>query len=146
MTEEAKPLEKNAPDPYYIAAEVYTSQGKFKEAKDNLYAALNKDMMFAPAHYLFGSVYMEEGKAEAAEESYRKALYLEKEFPLAHFSLANMYRDEKRINDAFREYRNTLNVLSKSKPYDIVAYSGGFNAATLASVCKNNIELLKTAE
>ena len=146
LTEEARSLEKNAPDPYYIAAEVYTNQGKLKDAKDNLYAALNKDMMFAPAHYLFGSVYMEEGKTEAAEESYRRALYLENEFSLAHFGLANMYRGKQRINDALREYRNTLTILLKSKPYDIIAYSGGFNAATLASVCKNNIELLKTAE
>lgn len=146
LTEEARLLESSAPDPYYIAAEVYTNQGKFKDAKDNLYAALNKDMMFAPAHYLFGSIYAEEGKAQAAEESYRRALYLEKEFSLAHFSLANMYRDKNRIDDALREYRNTLNVLSKSDPYDIVAYSGGFNAATLTSVCKNNIERLKTVD
>ncbi len=146
LTDEAKLLEKNAPDPYYIAAEVYTNQGKFKDAKDNLYAALNKDMMFAPAHYLFGYIYTEEGKVEAAEESYRRALYLENEFSLAHFSLANIYRGKDRVDDALREYRNTLNILSKSDPYDIVAYSGGFNAATLASVCKNNIERLKTAE
>jgi chemotaxis protein methyltransferase CheR len=146
LTEEAKPLEKTAPDPYYIAAEVYTNQGKFKEAKDDLYAALNKDMMFAPAHYLFGYIYTEEGKMEAAEESYRRALYLDSEFSLAHFSLANMYRGKNRTDDALREYRNTLNILSKFKPYDIVAYSGGFNTATLASVCKNNVERLKTAE
>ncbi|MCX5665614.1 MAG: hypothetical protein NT036_00995, partial [Candidatus Omnitrophica bacterium] len=127
LTDEAKLLEKNAPDPYYIAAEVYTNQGKFKEAKDNLYAALNKDMMFAPAHYLFGYIYAEEGLAEAAEESYRRALYLENGFSLAHFSLANIYRGKNRIDDALREYRNTLNILSKADPYDIVAYSGGFN-------------------
>lgn len=146
LTDEARSLEKNAPEPFYIAAEVYTNQGKFKDAKDNLYTALNKDMMFAPAHYLFGYIYAEEGKVEAAEESYRRALYLEREFPLAHFSLANIYRGSNRIDDALREYRNALNILSKLSPYDIVAYSGGFNTATLASVCKNNIERLKTAE
>ncbi|MCX5665652.1 MAG: hypothetical protein NT036_01190, partial [Candidatus Omnitrophica bacterium] len=101
---------------------------------------------FAHAHYLFGYIYTEDGKMEAAEESYRRALYLENEFSLAHFSLANIYIGKERIDDALREYRNTLNILSKSNPYDIVAYSGGFNAATLASVCKNNIERLKTAE
>ena len=103
-------------------------------------------MMFAPAHYLFGAIYTEEGLAQDAEESYRRALYLENEFSLAHFNLANIYRDKHSIDAALREYRNTLSILSKSDPYDIVAYSGGFNAATLASVCKNNIERLKTAE
>jgi hypothetical protein len=39
---------------------------------------------------------------------------------------------------------NTLNILSKASLYDIVPYSGGFNVATLASVCKNNIERLKS--
>ena len=146
LAEEALLLEKSVPDPYYIAAEVYTNQGKFKDAKDSLYAALNKDMMFAPAHYLFGYIYTEEGKTEAAEESYRRALYLENGFSPAHFSLANMYRDRHKTDDALREYRNTLNILSKLSPYDIIAYSGGFNAATLASACKDNIERLKMAE
>jgi len=102
--------------------------------------------MFAPAHYLFGYIYTEEGKTEAAEESYRRALYLENGFSPAHFSLANMYRDRHKTDDALREYRNTLNILSKLSPYDIIAYSGGFNAATLASACKDNIERLKMAE
>jgi chemotaxis protein methyltransferase CheR len=146
LTEEARLLEKNAPDPYYIAAEVYANQGKFKDAKDNLYAALSKDMMFAPAHHLFGSIYAEEGKTDAAEESYRRALYLENGFSIAHFSLANIYKNKNRIDDALREYRNTLSILSRSHPYDIVAYSGGFNTAALAGVCKDNIERLKTAE
>jgi len=42
-----------------------------------------------------------------------------------------------------REYRNTLKTLSGRSPGDIIAYSGGFNAVTLTSVCKDNIERLK---
>jgi chemotaxis protein methyltransferase CheR len=145
LTEEARSLEKNAPEPYYVAAEVYANQGKLKDAKDNLYAALNEDMLYAPAHYLFGSVCAEEVKIEAAEESYKRALYLDSGLSVAHFGLANIYRTSNRIDDALREYRNVLAILSKSKPYDIIAHSGGFNAATLASVCKNSIETLKTA-
>ena len=146
LIEEAHVLEKDALEPDYIAAEIYANQSRFDQAKENLYKALDKDAMFAPAHYLLGSIYVEEGNVEEGEKSYRKALYLEKEFPLAHFSLANMYKERGRIDEALREYRNTLNILSKSKPYDIIAYSGGFNSAALSSVCKNNIERLKIAD
>jgi len=146
LAEEARMIDKEAPEIYYIAAETYTNQGKLKDAKDNLHEALSKDKMFAPAYYLFGSLYAGEGSLDAAEENYKKALYLEKEFILAHFSLANIYRERSNPDAALREYRNTLNILSKLKPYDILAYGGGSNAATLVSACKDNIERLKQAE
>jgi tetratricopeptide (TPR) repeat protein len=146
MIGKARAMEKDAVEPYYLAAEAYTNQGMFGEAKESLEKALEKDVMFAPAHYLLGAIHVEEGKREEAENSYRKAIYLEKEFPLAHFGIGNIYRESGRIKAALREYRNTLNILSKSRPYDILPYSGGFNVATLSSVCKNNIERLKTAE
>jgi len=145
LIDEARSLDKNALEPYYLAAEAYLNQGHFKEARENLKAALERDMLFAPAHYLFGSIYSEEGNKDEAEKSYRKSLYLDKEFPLSHFSLGNIYREKGRIDAALREYRNALNILSRSKPYDILPYSGGFNAATLSSACRNNIEQLKAA-
>jgi len=140
---EARDIDKDAVEPYYLAAEAYTNQGRFREARENLDTALDKDAMFAPAHYLLGAIHSEEARTEEAEKSYRRSIYLDKEFSLAHFSLGNIYKESGRINAALREYRNTLNILSKSKPYDILPYSGGFNAATLSSVCKNNIERLK---
>ena len=94
---------------------------------------------------MFGSIYSEEGNKEEAEKSYRKSLYLDKEFSLSHFSLGNIYRETGKADSALREYRNALNILSKSKPYDILPYSGGFNVATLSSVCRNSIERLKAA-
>ena len=145
LIEEARSLEKNAVEPYYLAAEAYVNQGRFNEARENLKAALERNMMFAPAHYLFGSIYSEEGNKEEAEKSYRKSLYLDKEFSLSHFSLGNIYRETGKADSALREYRNALNILSKSKPYDILPYSGGFNVATLSSVCRNSIERLKAA-
>ena len=146
MLEEARALDKNAVEPYYLAAEAYTNQGRFNEAKESINIAMEKDVMFAPAHYLLGSIYTEEGRKEEAEKSYRKSLYLDEVFPLAHFSLGNIYRESGNINAALREYRNTLNILSKARPYDILPYSGGFNVATLSSICRNNIERLKVAD
>lgn len=145
LSREAREIEVKAPEPYFIAAQVYTNQGRFKDAKEDLANALKLDAMYVPAHYLLGSIHTEEGDLESAEASYRKTLYLDKEFSLAHFGLANIYRDKGMINEALREYRNTLNILSRSSPYDIVAYSGGFNSSVLSGVCKDNIERLKVA-
>ena len=146
MIDEARSIDKNAVEPYYLTAEIYTNQGKFEDAKRDLNEALAKDMMFAPAYHLLGIIYAEQAKMDEAEKSFRKALYLEKEFSMAHFGLGNIYKEKGHADAALREYRNTLNILSKSKPYDILAYSGGFNVATLSGVCKNNIERLKTAD
>ena len=101
-------------------------------------------MLFAPAHYLFGSVYREKGSLEQAKKSLTKALYLDKGFVMAHFELANVYIMQGRIEDAIRGRRNTLKVLERISPGDTVAYSGGFKARSLRSVCTNSIEWLKT--
>ncbi|MBL7158759.1 MAG: hypothetical protein ISS91_04555, partial [Candidatus Omnitrophica bacterium] len=65
------------------------------------------------------------------------------DFLLAHFYLALVFKNEGNSNHAIREYRNTMKLLLKQDPQDIIAYSGGFNVATLASVCRDNIERLK---
>jgi len=146
LVEEAKSIDRNAAEAYYLSAEIRANMGKLEEAREDLKTTMNKNMMFAPAHYLLGSLSLAEGDAGSAEKDFRKAIYLDESFSLAHFNLANVYRDSGKHKDAIREYRNTLNILSKSQLYDIIAYSGGFNVATLASVCKSNIERLKTAE
>ncbi len=145
LIKEASDLDTKDPEPYYLEAEVNINQGRLGDARDSLNKALAKDAMFAPAYYLFGTIYEEENSVDEAERSFKKALYLEKEFSLAHLGLANIYKARGLRDAALREYRNTLTVLSKFKAYDIIAYSGGFNAATLSSVCKNSIELLKMA-
>jgi chemotaxis protein methyltransferase CheR len=144
LIEEARSIDKNAVEPYYLSAEACVNQRRFDDAKRELEAAMEKNVMFAPAHYLLGTILYEEGRKEDAEKSYRRSLYLDKEFPLAHLNLGNTYKESGNINAALREFRNALNILSKARPYDILPFSGGFNVATLSSVCRNNIELLKT--
>ncbi len=142
---QAQSLDENDSEPYFLSAEVYANQGRIAEARDNLAKSLEKDAMFAPAYYLYGSLYNEEGHLDEAEMSFRKALYLEKHYPLAHLGLANIYKERGMSGKALREYRNTLADLSILSPYDIITHSGGFNASTLSSVCKDNIERLKMA-
>lgn len=143
LIEQANNMDKYATEPYYLAAEIYMNQGDTDKARNELEKALKTNSLYAPAHYLLGCAYMEKDEDEKAKEYLKKALYIEKDFLLAHFYIAHLYKNEHKISNAIREYRNTLKVLSKSSPEDIIAYSGGFNAATLMSVCRDNIERLK---
>lgn len=143
LLNEASLIDDKAPDPYYLAAEVYFNQGRFKEAREKLSHLLRQNPMFAPAYYLSGCIYMGENNLPAAKESIKKALYIDKDLWMAHFYLGQLYKAEDNINSAIREYRNTLKGLSGRVSDDIIAYSGGFNAATLMSVCRDNVERLK---
>lgn len=145
LVEQAHKISRDAIEPYYLEAETLSSLGRFEEAKDKLRTALELDPLFAPAYYLFGSLFSDEGKLEEAKKSFKKAVYLNKDFTMAHFSLANIYKNEGQPNEAIREYRNTLNLLVKNAPDDIIAYSGGFSAVAVAGACRSNIERLKTS-
>jgi chemotaxis protein methyltransferase CheR len=128
---------------HYLAAEIFLNQGRVDQAKDRLSRALKADSMFMPAHYLIGCIYMQEGKINEARNSLKKALYLDKNFIMAYFYMAQIFRNEGKRNESIREYRNTLKRLAGYSDSDIVPYSGGFNAATLMSVCRDNLERLK---
>lgn len=81
--------------------------------------------------------------AEKAKQSFKNALYLDNNFLLANFYLADIYKKEGNLDKAIKEYRNTLKNLAKKSLEDIIAYSGGFNVATIANVCRDNLERLK---
>ncbi len=143
LAEKARYLDRSAVEPYYLAAEAYANRGEFGLAREELNAALTKDLMYAPAHYLLGVIHREEDGSASAEERFRKALYIDGDFIMALFQLAGLYKDEGRDEDALRQYRNTMNTLSGLGSSEIIAYSGGFNASTLISICRSNIERLK---
>jgi tetratricopeptide (TPR) repeat protein len=143
LVEQVQKINRDAVEPYYLEAEVLSRLGRFEDAKERLKTALQLNPLFAPVHYLFGSLFNEEGRVEEAKKSFKKALYLNKNFTLARFSLANIYKSEGKSHEAIREYRNILNILSKNAPDEIIAYSGGFSAVSIAGACKSNIERLK---
>lgn len=145
LVAQAHKVDRFAVDPYYMGAEALASQGKIKEAKEELKFALKINPLFAPAHYLFGTFCIEEGQIEEALQFFKKSLYLDSNFVLAHFDLANIYRNEGKNSEAIREYRNSLNILVKMSSSDIIAYSGGFNAMAITGICKSNIERLKVS-
>ncbi|MFB3883925.1 MAG: CheR family methyltransferase [Thermodesulfobacteriota bacterium] len=143
LIEQAHKIGKDSEEIYYLEAEALSRLKRFEEAKDRLKTAFKLNPLFAPAHYLLGFLFIEEGLMEDAKRSFKKAIYLNKDFTLAHLGLATIYITEGKSHEAIREYRNTLNILAKHAPEDIVAFSGGFSAVAVADTCKINIERLK---
>ncbi len=140
---QGKAIDEKSTDLFYLQAEILMNQGKSDEAKNSLEEALKLNSLFIPAHYLNGCICFEEDRFEDAQESLRKALFLDNDFLIAHFYLAQVFKQEDKADDAIRQYRNTLKLLSSKSSDTIIAYSGGFNAATLMSVCRDNLERLK---
>jgi len=144
LIRQAQKISRNSAEIYYLEAEALSNLGRLEEAKERLTTVFKLNPLFAPAHYLLGFLFIEEGRMEEAKRSFKKALYLNKDFTLAHFGLANIYITEGKPQEAIREYRNTLNILAKHAPDEIVDYSGGFSAVAVADTCKISIERLKT--
>jgi chemotaxis protein methyltransferase CheR len=144
LIRQAQKMSRDSVEVYYLEAEALSNLGRLEEAKDKLHIAFKLNPLFAPAHYLLGFLFIEEGRMEEAKRCLKKALFLNKDFTLAHFGLANIYITEGKPQEAIREYRNTLNILAKHAPEEIVDYSGGFSAVAVADTCKISIERLKT--
>ena len=138
-----KAIDEKSTDLFYLQAEILMNQGKSDEAKNSLEESLKLNSLFIPAHYLNGCICFEENRFEDAQKSLRKALFLDNDFLIAHFYLAQVFKQEDKTDDAIRQYRNTLKLLSSKSSDTIIAYSGGFNASTLMSVCRDNLERLK---
>jgi chemotaxis protein methyltransferase CheR len=143
LTEEAHSVDKKALDPYYIAAEINLSRGRFQEAREKLSRALKINPMFAAAYYLMGCICLEEGDIPGTKQNLKKSMYIDGGFVLAHFYIAQAFKNEGRVDEAIREYRNASKLLASIDSQGIIPYSGGFNASTLMSVCRDNIERLK---
>lgn len=131
---------------YYLAIEMYLNQAKFKEARERIEKLLAINSLSATAYFLLGCAYLGENSLGLAKENFKKAIYLDRKFTLANFYLAGILKTEGELNSAIREYRNVISDFSLLPSDYLIAYSGGFNAASLISACKNNIEIIKLSQ
>ena len=144
LTLKAVKFDPGVIEPYCLAAEAYINMGEFEKAGEKLESALVLDSTSTEANYLRGIIYEELNDIDEAIRSFTRALYINSDFMMARFRLAGLYRDQGRMEKALKEYRNAINSFSGLPLDEIIPGSGGFNAATLISVCRNNIERLKT--
>ena len=64
----------------------------------------------------------------------KRALYLDPELVLAHFALGNLARLQGKSGDACRHFANTLALLDRYQPGDILPESDGMMAQRLREI------------
>jgi len=89
----AKPsLRPEPPQDWLTEARAAADTGRYDEARDACFRALETDPMNADAHYLLATTYIEDQQNASALESLRKAIYLDSRFALALYDFAHELR------------------------------------------------------
>ncbi len=116
---------------FSLLARALANQGRLADALvwcDRWVAA---DKMDAAGHYLRAVVLLEHGHRDEARASLQRALYLEPTFVLAHFALGSLARSRDKHDEADRHFANTLDLLGRLQPHDVLPESDGLTAGRL---------------
>ncbi len=109
----------------------YANLGRWEEARYWCQSALNLDSLQPDSYYVLALVNDHEGHTDTAIDLAKKAIYLERNSPLYHFSLAMIYQKTGQFESAARAYKNTINLLEKLPPTEIVPDTGGTTVGNL---------------
>ena len=124
---------EHTPDPpaFSLLARALANQGRLADALlwcDRWVAA---DKMDPAGHYLRAVILLEHGRPDDARRSLQRALYLDPTFVLAHFALGNLARSRGTDDEAERHFANTLPLLARLQPDDLLPESDGLTAGRL---------------
>lgn len=119
-----------------LQCRVYANQGKLAEARELLEQAIDGDRLKAGLHYLRAMILQEQGAADEAVVSLKRALYLDQDLVLAHFSLGNLALRQGKMKEARKHFANTLSLLDRYDPADILPESEGLSAGRLGEIMR----------
>ena len=121
------------PDPhaFSLVARALANQGRLTEALACCDRWIAADKMDAAGHYLRAVVLLEHGHQDDARGALQRVLYLEPTFVLAHFALGSLARSRDRHDEADRHFANTLDLLGRLLPHDVLPESDGLTAGRL---------------
>ncbi|MFA7346682.1 MAG: CheR family methyltransferase [Desulfurivibrionaceae bacterium] len=119
-----------------LQCRVYANQGKLTEARELLEQAIGVDRLKAGLHYLRAMILQEQGAADEAVVSLKRALYLDQDLVLAHFSLGNLALRQGKMKEARKHFANTLSLLDRYDPADILPESEGLSAGRLREIMR----------
>jgi chemotaxis protein methyltransferase CheR len=98
--------------------------------------AIAADKLSAPLYYLMATIIQEEGDYEAAVRSLERAVYLDQNFVLAHFTLGNLTLRQGKPARARKHFENTVALLNRCPPGDLLPESEGLTAARLMQIVR----------
>lgn len=84
----------------------------------------------------------EQGQIEEATGYLKRALYLDPDFVLAHFALGNLTLRLGKTKESTRYFTNTLALLRKYRPEEVLPGSGGITASHLTEVVRPRVKEL----
>ena len=121
---------------FSLLARALANEGNLAEALSCCDRWIAADTLDSGAHYLRAVVLLEQGRAEDARRSLQRALYLEPEFVLAHFALGTLARARARHDEAAKHFANTLRLLNRLRPHDVLRESDGLTAERLTETVR----------
>jgi chemotaxis protein methyltransferase CheR len=119
------------PPGFSVVARALANQGRLTEALACCDRWLAADKMDAAGHYLRAVVLLEHGRQDDARGALQRVLYLEPTFVLAHFALGSLARSRDKHDEADRHFANTLDLLGRLLPHDVLPDSDGLTAGRL---------------
>ena len=136
-------FEGRQPEPpaFSQVARALANQGKLTEALACCDRWIAADKMDAAGHYLRAVVLLEHGHQDDARGALQRVLYLEPTFVLAHFALGSLARSRDRHDEADKHFANTLDLLGRLLPHDVLPESDGLTAGRLTETITAMTEL-----
>jgi chemotaxis protein methyltransferase CheR len=117
---------------FSLLARALADQGRLAEALAWCDRWIEADKLDTAGHYLRAIVLLEHGRSDEARRSLQHALYLDPNFVLAHFALGNLARSRGVDGEASRHFANTLSLLARLQPDEVLPESDGLTAGRLA--------------
>ncbi len=117
-----------------LLAKTKANLGKLDDAGALCKKALEINKLDAGLYYLTATIQQEQGNDKDAISSLNSAIYLEPDFSLAHFSMGNLCTKSGKNNAGTKHYKNTLNILAKLDPEEILPESDGLTAGRLTEI------------
>ena len=136
--ETQEPDQESLPSPALLARE-YANEGKLTEARQWCEKAVAADRLNPGLHYLRSTILQELGIIDEAILSLKRALYLDQDFVLAHFSLGNLARRKGKWKEAARHFQNSLSILAKYRPEEVLPESEGLTVARLQEIVESTV-------
>lgn len=119
-----------------LQCRIRANQGKLAEARELLEEAISADRLKAGLHYLLAMILQEQGAIDEASTSLKRALYLDQDLVLAHFSLGNLALRQGKMKETRKHFANTLSLLDRYDPADILPESEGLPAGRLREIMR----------
>ena len=121
----------------------YANLGQWEEARYWCQNALKLDSLLAESYYILSLINDHEEHVDEAIDLAKKAVYLERNSPLYHFSLAMIYKGAGQTESAKRACRNTIKILEKQIPTDVVPDTGGTTVRHLLEATQRTLAELE---